>query len=153
MEEQKSTPEEHLENTRKITKIILSLDDSFKLPNGWGLKELLIHLWSWDDQMINGCNAKLNGTCDDFKFDHQHKGIDYSQWNDLIINEKKNLTLAKTKKLFKDTREEVIALFDKIISQPETITDEKNMFRNENIATLWMHDKQHLEKGGIKIDF
>ncbi|NHJ38589.1 MAG: ClbS/DfsB family four-helix bundle protein [Asgard group archaeon] len=151
--EQKLSPKQHLENTRKITKIILSLDENFELPNGWKLRELLIHLWSWDDQMINGCNAKLNGTCDDFKFDHQEKGMKYDKWNDVILEEKKDMSLKEVKKLFKDTREKVIKLFDKIISQPETIEDEKSMFRNENIATLWMHDKQHLEKGGQKIDF
>ncbi len=153
MEEQKLSPEQHLENTKKITKIILSLDDSFKLPNGWTRKELMIHLWSWDDQMLKGCQAKLDGKCEDFKFDHQLKDIDYSKWNDTVLAEKKNLTFEESKKLFKETREKTIKMFEKLISQPETIADEKNMFRNENVVSLWMHDKQHLENGGIKIDF
>lgn len=153
MEVQKLSPKQHLEKTKKITKIILSLDDSFKSPNGWTRKELMIHLWSWDDQMLKGCQAKLADKSEEFKFDHQLKGIDYTKWNDLVIAEKKNLSFNETKKLFKETREKTLAMFEKIISQPETITDEKNMFRNENVVTLWMHDKEHLEKGGIKVDF
>ncbi|MFW9924033.1 MAG: hypothetical protein ACFFDW_12175 [Candidatus Thorarchaeota archaeon] len=153
MEEPKYTPKQHLENTKKITKIILSLDDSFKLPNGWTRKELMIHLWSWDDQMLKGCQAKLDGTCESFKFDHQLKGVDYSKWNDMILEEKKNLTFKESKKLFEDTRKKTIAIFEKIISQPETIADEKSTFRNENIVSLWMHDKQHLQNAGMKIDF
>lgn len=151
--EQKLSPEQHLENTRKITKIILSLDESLELPNGWKLRELLLHLYSWDDQMINGCKAKLDGTCDEFKFDHQEKDLKVEKWNDLKIEEKKDLSFTEVKKLFKETREKVIGLFDKIISQPETIEDEKSFFRNENLVTLWMHDKQHLEQAGQKIDF
>ena len=151
--EEKLSPEQNLENTRKITELILSLDDSFELPNGWKIKELLIHLWSWDDQMINGCKAKLDGKCDDFKFDHQEKGMDFNEWNDLIIKEKKGLTLDESKKLFKETREKAIKYFEEVISKPETIEDEKNLLRNENVATLWVHDKMHLEKGGLKIDF
>ncbi|NHJ06269.1 MAG: hypothetical protein EAX90_15690 [Candidatus Heimdallarchaeota archaeon] len=150
---EKLTPEQHLENTRKITKLILSLDENIELPNGWKLRELLLHLWSWDDQMIRGCNAKLAGKCDDFKFDHQEKGIKFDEWNDMILEEKKNLSLVESKKLFKETREKTINIFEKIISEPETIEDEENFFRKENVATLWMHDKHHLELAGLKIDY
>jgi len=151
--EQKLTPEQHIENTRKITKLILTLDENIELPNGWKLRELLLHLWSWDDQMIKGCNAKLEGKCDDFKFDHQEKGIKFDEWNDMILEQKKNLSLADSKKLFKETREKTINIFEKVISEPETIEDEKNFFRKENVATLWMHDKHHLELAGLKIDY
>jgi len=151
--EQKLTPEQNIENTRKITKLILTLDENIELPNGWKLRELLLHLWSWDDQMIKGCNAKLEGKCDDFKFDHQEKGIKFDEWNDMILEQKKNLSLADSKKLFKETREKTINIFEKVISEPETIEDEKNFFRKENVATLWMHDKHHLELAGLKIDY
>ena len=151
--EGKLSPKQHLENTRKITKQLLSLDENFELPNGWKQRELLLHLWSWDDQMIKGCQAKIDEQWCDFKFDHQEKGITYDEWNDRILEENKDLTLVETKKLFKETREQAIELFEKIISMPESIDDEKNFFRKENVATLWMHDKQHLEKAGIKIDY
>ncbi len=151
--EQKLSPEQHLENTRKITKQILSLKENFELPNGWKLRELLLHLWSWDYQMIRGCKAKLDGKWSDFKFDHQEKGMKYEEWNDVILEEKRDLTLAETKKLFKETREKTISLFEKIISLPETIEDEKNFFRKETVVTLWMHDKHHLEQAGMKIDY
>ncbi len=151
--EQTLTPKQHIENTRKITKQILSLDENFELPNGWKLRELLLHLWSWDDQMIRGCEAKLDDKWCDFKFDHQEKGITYNEWNNKILEEKKDLTLNQVKKMFKETREKTIQLFEKIISMPETIDDEKNFFRKENVATLWMHDKHHLEQAGIKIPY
>ncbi|NHJ48774.1 MAG: hypothetical protein FK733_13400 [Asgard group archaeon] len=151
--EQKLTPEQHLESTRKITELLLSLDESFELPNGWKLKELLLHLWSWDDQMIKGCEAKLAGECEDFKFDHQTKEITYEVWNDMILSDKKDLPFNEIKELFTKTRKKAIKIFEKVISQPETITDEKSFFRNETVVTLWMHDKHHLEQAGLKIDF
>ncbi|MHA1170789.1 MAG: hypothetical protein ACTSQ3_01745, partial [Candidatus Heimdallarchaeota archaeon] len=98
--EQKLSPEQHLENTRKITKQILSLNENFELPNGWKLREFLIHLWSWDDQMIKGCKAKLDDKRFDFKFNNQEKGIKYEEWNDTILEENKDLTLAEIKKTF-----------------------------------------------------
>ncbi|MHA1156280.1 MAG: hypothetical protein ACTSQK_09250 [Candidatus Heimdallarchaeota archaeon] len=153
MEQKKLSPEQHIENTRKVTKQILSLDEDLELPNGWKLRELLLHLWSWDDQMSRGCKAKLDGNWKDFKFDNQEKGMKFDEWNDMILEEKKDLALVETKKLFKETREKTISLFEKIISSPETIEDEKNFFRKENVATLWMHDKHHLDQAGIKLDF
>ena len=44
-------------------------------------------------------------------------------------------------------------VFDSDGDYVETIEDEKSFLRNENIATLWMHDKQHLEQAGKKINF
>ena len=151
--EEKLTPEQHIEKTREISKYILSLEDSFELPNGWRLKELLLHLWSWDDQMIKGCNAKLEGKCDDFKFEHQENDIKMEKWNDMKIEEKQNMSLDEVKKLFEKTREKNIKMMEKVLAEPETIDDEKNFFRKENIVTLWMHDKYHLEKGGLEKDF
>ena len=55
--------------------------------------------------------------------------------------------------MFKETREEAISLFEKVISIPETIDDDKNFFRKETVATLWTHDKLHLEQSGMKIDY
>ena len=153
MKEKKLSPKEHIENTKKITKKILSLDEDFELPNKWKLRELMIHLWSWDDQMIKGCEAKIKEKWCDFKFDHQEKGMKFDVWNDKIIDEKKNLTFEEVKKIFKETREKTIKIFEKILAMPETIDDEKNLFRKENVATLWMHDKHHLEQAGVKIDY
>lgn len=153
MNEQKLSPEEHLEKYRKVTKQILALDESIELPNKWKLRELMIHLWSWDDQMIKGCEAKLEDKWCDFKFDHQEKGMDFNEWNDIILEEKKDLPLEEIKKLFKETRDKAISMFEKVIAMKEIIDDEKNFLRKENVATLWMHDKHHLDLAGLKIDY
>jgi hypothetical protein len=153
MKKKKFAPEQHLENTRKITDLILSLEEDFELPNGWKLRELILHLWSWDDQIINGCEAKLEGKCDEFKFDHQTREMKFDKWNDVILEENKDISLDEAKEMFKKSRERVLSLFYALINQPETIDDVKSFFRNENIVTLWMHDKDHLEKAGLEIDF
>jgi hypothetical protein len=142
-----------LEKYKKVTKQILALDDSIELPNKWKLRELMIHLWSWDDQMIKGCEAKLEDKWCDFKFDHQEKGIDFNEWNGKILEEKKDVPLAEIKKLFKETRNKAVSMFEKVIAMKETIDDEKNFLRKENVATLWMHDKHHLDQAGVKIDY
>ena len=47
----------------------------------------------------------------------------------------------------------IITLFEKLIEFPETVEDEKSFYRTDRILDLWQHDKQHLEAGGIKVDF
>jgi len=148
----KLSPADHLEKLRAITQLLLSLDATTVFPNGWTLRELYIHLWSWDDQMIKGCRAKFAGKWSEFKFDHQVKGISYEKWNDLILEEKQALSLAEARSLFQTTRTEAIAIYEKVISEPETIDDEKNFFRKEHVATLWQHDKHHLEQGNIPVN-
>ncbi len=147
------TLEDHIARTEQTTKIINGLGDSFALPNGWGLKELLIHIWSWDNELIHACKAKKANALEGFQFSHQKQKLDYNIWNDKIIAEKQGLSLVEVKNLFKKTRTELLSQFKSLLSVPETITDEKSFLRSENLLRIWEHDKHHLELGGLKVAF
>ena len=145
--------EQKMKNTKKITELILDLPESFSLSNGWGLKKLLLHLWSWDDEFIKICEGKMNDALDQCEFEFKKMNMDYVEWNDYVLEKMSNLTLDEAKKKYKETRYKIITLFEKLIEFPETVEDEESFYRTDRILDLWQHDKQHLEAGGIKIDF
>lgn len=149
----KLSSEEHIENLKKTTKVLLSSDENISQSNGWKLREILLHLWSWDEEFIKACEAKIAGEIKKFQFDHIKQGIDMDTWNVEIIDQKKDLSLEEVKKLFKETREKTIRIFEKVITVPETIENEESFLRNENIVTLWQHDKHHLEQAGQQVNF
>ncbi|MEA2069962.1 MAG: hypothetical protein U9O98_01580 [Asgard group archaeon] len=145
------TIEQNLQNLIKTTDIILSANKEISQPNGWKLREILIHLWAWDQEMIKGCQAKISGKGNEFQFAHQKQNMDMNKWNIEIIKQKDSLSFAEAKKLFAETRQKTIDLFRKVIKMPETITDKESFLRNENLVRLWFHDKHHLEQADQKI--
>ncbi|MGC9778850.1 MAG: hypothetical protein HZR80_06365 [Candidatus Heimdallarchaeota archaeon] len=145
--------EQKMLNTKKITELILDLPVSFSLPNGWGLKELLLHLWSWDDEFTKICEGKMNDSLDQCEFEFKKMNMDYVEWNDYVLEKMSNLTLDEARQKYKETRYKIITLYEKLIKFPETVEDEKSFYRTDRILDLWQHDKQHLKAGGIKIDF
>ena len=146
------TLDEKIENLKKTTDLVNSLPDDFTLKNGWTTKELAIHLWSWDNELMKLCEDKINDQCDDFQFDHDIQGMDYSKWNDYILGEKGDMSLKEARALFKKNRVKLIETFEKLVSIPEKY-DEKNFRNSARIMDIWQHDKMHLEAGGLQIDF
>ncbi|MHA1307162.1 MAG: hypothetical protein ACTSQN_07700 [Candidatus Heimdallarchaeota archaeon] len=150
---EKISLEQKYANLEKTTEAILNLDDSFKLPNGWDRRDLILHLWSWDDEMTKLCAEKLEGKCAEFKFGYEELGIDFNEWNDQALEKKKDLAYEEVKELFTTTRKKLLALYKKLMPLPKNEElDEKSFKRLANIMTLWKHDKTHLEKGGITLD-
>ncbi|HUT81417.1 MAG TPA: hypothetical protein VMZ29_09470 [Candidatus Bathyarchaeia archaeon] len=143
---EKLSNEQLIAQTKEVTKKLLSLPETFTLKNGWKLRELYLHLWSWDDEMIKACEAKINDDLEGFQFDHQMLGMKYTEWNDTIIEQKSNLSLKDAKTLFSNTRKKLISLYEKISNMPETVDDEKSFFRTENLLTISEHDKHHLDQ-------
>ena len=104
--------------------------------------------------MTKICQAKLDGEGADFKFEFQKMGIDYSEWNEIALEKKKNLTYKEAKKLFTTTRETLFKFYEQLMKIPENEELEENSLRRlSNIMNLWQHDKLHLEKGGLTLDF
>ncbi|NHJ32443.1 MAG: hypothetical protein FK732_06245 [Asgard group archaeon] len=150
---EKISLEQKLGNMKKTTEFLLALDESFTLPNGWKTKELLLHLWSWDDEFVKICQHKIKDNLDQCKFEFQSMEMDYSEWNDYMLDKMKDINFKKAQKKFKETRYKVLNIFEELIKLPETVEDEKSFLRTDRILDLWQHDKQHLEAGGAKIDF
>ncbi|MHA1221433.1 MAG: hypothetical protein ACTSQB_06845 [Candidatus Heimdallarchaeota archaeon] len=135
-----------------LTEKLLSLPESFSLPNGWKLRELYIHLWSWDDAVTKACEAKMADKLADFTFDHTKLGLTFSEWNDKIIADNSGLTLSDAKEIFTTTRKAIIDIYKKLITLPETIEDEKSFIHTDNLLSLFNHDKHHLEQACLEID-
>jgi hypothetical protein len=143
--------EDHIANFQKTSELLLSLEPDVSQPNGWTLKEILIHLYSWDKEFIKVAESKIAGK-KEFLFSHQEKEIDMDDWNVQQVAKYNDLSLKEVKELFKKTREKTISLFKRVIKQPETIENEDSILRNNKIVTLWFHDKHHLEQCGQKVD-
>ena len=150
---EKISLEKKIENMKKTTEFILALDESFTIPNGWKTKELLLHLWSWDDEFVKICQFKMKDSLDQCKFEFQSMEMEYSEWNDYVLDKMKDVSFKEAKEKFKETRYKIIDLFEELIKIPETVEDEKSFYHTDRILDLWQHDKQHLEAGGAKIEF
>jgi len=147
------TLEEQVARMEKTTAILEGLPASFSQPNGWKLKELLLHIWSWDVELIRACQAKKANALEDFQFSHQKEGIEVDDWNVRKIREKEDLSLDEVKQLFQKTRSEFINECKSLLSIPETVTDEKSYFHHEDIFAIWQHDLHHLKLGGREVQF
>ncbi|MBD3192286.1 MAG: ClbS/DfsB family four-helix bundle protein [Candidatus Heimdallarchaeota archaeon] len=143
--------QQNIKNLKQTSEFLLSLDENVSQSNGWTLREILLHIWSWDEQMIDACEAKIAGATDDDLFDYQKQGIEMDLWNEQMIEQKKDLSLEEVKKLFKETREKTIKYFEKFFANIETIEDEESFLRFETVVVLWQHDKHHIEQAGQKV--
>lgn len=150
---EKISLEKKIENMKKTTEFLLTLDESFTIPNGWKTKELLLHLWSWDDEFVKICQFKMKDSLDQCKFEFQSMEMEYSEWNDYVLDKMKDVSSKEAKEKFKETRYKIIDLFVELIKIPETVEDEKSFYRTDRILDFWQHDKQHLEAGGAKMEF
>ena len=139
-------PKKGLTNYRKTTELILNLPEDLKLPNnGWSKKDLLIHLWVWDREFIAVMKGALEGK--PVVWDERFKDEDYlNRWNDEQIAAHRDKTLDEILRVFKEAREEVIALYETLLKH--TLTEEQ-----KTLFTLWQHDVHHLKQAGVEITF
>ncbi|NHJ87611.1 MAG: ClbS/DfsB family four-helix bundle protein [Asgard group archaeon] len=143
--------EKKIELLKRTTNMLYSLTDSYKAPNGWGIIDVLIHIWTWDVEYIRLVEMKLKGEASKFQFEYEKLVMKYTIWNDYIMEKHRAITLRDARKQFLDTRKKLISLLEELIKKPETITDPKSYKRTESILEIWSHDQHHLERGGIRI--
>lgn len=141
-------PLEKIEKIKITTQTILSLPESFSFPNGWTQRELLIHLWSWDDQFLEFCLAKKSAR-KKFQYAHEEEKLPYDKWNDIIIEKFEDMPFDEALELFETTRSELIRSFEKyakLMSKKENAGKYDDI---DKVMDVWQHDKLHLESGGI----
>ena len=155
---------DHIENFNTITKKLAELPADFSLPNGWTKRELLIHLNSWDQEFIKLTKKALSGELrnyffkfteltaeertileKEFLFEHQEKNMVFTAWNDHKLEESKDKTFKEVEEQFTIDREEILTLFEELAEKQK----EKKL--TAQILSLWMHDREHLEKGGVEV--
>ena len=143
--QQEIDPVKGSENYRRTTEALVKLPEDLKLPNGWTKKALLIHLWVWDKEFITVMKGALEGK--PVVWDERFRDENYlNKWNDEQIEKHQNKPLNEILESFKQTREEVIALYEKLLKQDLT-EEQKTLF------TLWQHDVHHLEQANVEISF
>ncbi|NHJ04065.1 MAG: ClbS/DfsB family four-helix bundle protein [Candidatus Heimdallarchaeota archaeon] len=138
-----------ISNIKKTTDAILMLPEVISFPNGWIMKDLLIHLNSWDDELLKYSQALKKSKDDKFVYDHKKLGMDYSNWNDYIIEKFSYLTFEEAKDLFTNTRKKLIKILEELIEIQKKETDPDKWKKIHSVLDLWQHDKMHLEAGGI----
>ena len=156
--------EDHITNFKTVTAILDELPADFTLPNGWTKRELLIHLNGWDQEFFKLAEKALNSelknfffkfedlTADEkimlekeFLFEHQKMNLEYTKWNEYKLENMKEKTFKEVEELFKNTREKVLALFEELAEK------QKENKLTAQILSLWTHDREHLENGGVEI--
>ncbi len=146
---------ENLKPIEKIAKIeittetILSLPETFSFPNGWSQRQLLIHLWSWDDQFLELCHTTKKSARKTFVYAHNGEKLPLEKWNDVVIEKFDDMTYEEAREIFEETRNDLLKSFEKYA---KLMMKEGNQGKYEDIEKLmdlWIHDKMHLESGGI----
>lgn len=132
-----------IEKLETSTKMFLELPNDMKLPNGWGKRELAIHLFSWDSAMVEYANHLRKGNTFVWnEFHPEELNLDKENKKHLVENE--NLTFDEALDIFTNTRLELIATYVDIVNNH--FQDEKSF---TDYFTMWMHDVQHLKQAGI----
>ncbi len=132
-----------IENLEKTTKMFLDLPNDMKLPNGWGKRELAIHLFSWDSEMVEYADHLRRGNT--FVWEEiLPEEEDINEVNKGYFVENEDLTLAEAIEVFTDTRLELIATYVDIVNNH--FQDEKSFM---DYFVLWMHDVHHLKQAGV----
>ncbi|HUU79327.1 MAG TPA: ClbS/DfsB family four-helix bundle protein [candidate division Zixibacteria bacterium] len=142
-------PSIKISHIKKTTDAVVTLPEGFSFPNGWTMKDLLIHLHSWDDELLKYSQALKKGKDDKFVYDHKKLGMNYSNWNDFVIEKFSYLPFEEAKELFKSTRKKLIRIFEELLEIQKKETDPDKLKKINGVLDLWQHDKMHLEAGGI----
>ncbi|UCG01413.1 MAG: hypothetical protein JSW11_17560 [Candidatus Heimdallarchaeota archaeon] len=133
---------------RTSTNKILSLPLNWQASNGWGLKELFIHLQVWDEEYLSILKSCLSGESYLPKFCHfpdykrEDQMVFINLWNDQVINERKTISLESLKEQFIRTREKVFNEFGKLWSDTNGL---QHPFATQ-IDDLSKHDIEHISK-------
>ena len=132
-----------IDKLEKTTKIFLDLPNDMKLPNGWGKRELAIHLFSWDDAMVEYAGRLRQGNA--FVWEEiLPEEEDINKVNKRYFAENEDLTFSEAIEIFNDTRLEMIATYNDIVNNH--FQDEKSFL---DYFSIWMHDIHHLKQAGI----
>jgi hypothetical protein len=132
-----------IEKLETSTKMFLDLPNETNLPNGWGKRELAIHLFSWDSALVEFADNLRKGKTFDWKEIHP-EDLDLNEVNKGHLVENEDLTFEEAIEAFTDTRMELIATYVDIVNSH--FQDEKSF---TDYFTMWMHDEHHLKQAGI----
>ncbi|MHA1198751.1 MAG: hypothetical protein ACTSQF_05290 [Candidatus Heimdallarchaeaceae archaeon] len=135
------TAERWIKKLTLTTDMLNELSEDTKLPNGWGKRELLIHLSGWDEEFIG------------FASEMRKKVIFYAFYeeevetkNQQFIENNKELDFDEVNERFNKFREELTNVYKEILNQyPQDNREFMSFF------SIWWHDLHHLKQAGLDI--
>lgn len=129
-------------NKLKLTTDKLSgLSEDTKLPNGWGKRELLIHLSGWDEEFI-GFAKEMRKKVIFYAFYEE----DGETKNQQFLEDSKDLDLNEANERFSKLRKELIDVYKEIINKyPQDNREFLGFF------SIWWHDVHHLKQAGLEV--
>ena len=128
---------------RLATKVFLDLPKDVKLTNGWGKRELAIHLEGWDVEMIKISDHLKEGKAFLWK-DFFPEDMDIDEANQEIFDRCKELSAEEAIEKFKKTRNQLFDVYEDIIENH--FQDDKRLL---DYYSLWGHDVHHLKQAGV----
>ncbi len=133
---------------RSSTDTILSLPHNWQALNGWGLKELFIHLQAWDEEYLCILKGYLRGEsylpkfCRFPEYKREDQMVFINLWNDQILKERKSLSFESVRDKFIQTRKNVLKEFSILWSDTNGL---QHSFAIK-ITDLSAHDIEHVFK-------
>ncbi len=128
---------------RLTTDTFLDLPEDVQLTNGWGKRELAIHLEGWDVEMIKISEYLKEGKS--FLWSEFFpEDLDVNEANQEFFDRNKDLSAIEAISKFKKTRKKLLNVYEDLI---------ENYFRDDKTLvdyySLWSHDVQHLKQAGV----
>ena len=144
MNDSKEKSKRWIEKLKLTTQLFLKLPDDIKLPNGWGKRELGIHLQGWDEEMIKIAEPLKQGKA--------------FIWEDFCVDSPDSYNAKFLKRSKGKSAEEIITSFEKtratMIKVYEDFLD--NYFqegkKHEDYFSLWWHDVHHLKQAEVDVE-
>lgn len=125
------------------TETFMELPEDVKLPNGWGKRELALHLEGWDEKMIEVSEHLIAGK-PFIWIEYFPEDLDLDEVNQSFLDKNKKLSSAGAIKKFQDTRGQLLDIYKEIIEKH--FQDDKRLL---DYFSLWGHDVHHLKQAGV----
>ena len=125
------------------TKTFMTLPEDVKLPNGWGKRELALHLEGWDEKMIKISENLIAGKPFIWT-EYFPEDLDLDEVNQSFLDKNKKLSSSEAIEKFQKTREQLICIYEEIIEK--YFQDDKRLL---DFYSLWGHDIHHLKQAGV----
>jgi len=144
MNDSKEKARRWIEKLKITTDLFLKLPDDVKLPNGWGKRELGIHLQGWDEEMMKIAEPLKKGKA--FNWEEFYSDPPDS-YNAKFLERSKGKSLAEIIEGFKRTRTTIIKVYEDFLEN-HFLEDKKH----SDYFTLWWHDAHHLKLADVDVE-
>lgn len=133
--------ESWFEKLKITTKIIKDVSSDTILSNGWDMRELYIHLYSWDNEFLKYAEELKQG-----KPFHVILEESIDEYNQRFFVENEGLDFAAVEKQFLQKRKQMISECEEILTKhPQNNKEFVGFF------CLWEHDVHHLNQAGADV--